>query len=170
MSLSMYAASAEVYGRMLRNLLTWLDKAEAHARARGYDSAQFLGMKLAADMLPLGSQVAIASDVARMGVARLGAVEMAAWAGPSDSFDALRARVRDAIAFIDGISPDQLAGGAAREVILPQRQGDPLHFTGKTFLQLWSLPNFFFHVTTTYALLRHAGVELGKTDYLGPLA
>ena len=170
MSLSMYAASAEVYGRMLRNLLTWLDKAEAHARARGYDSAQFLGMKLAADMLPLGSQVAIASDVARMGVARLGAVEMAAWTGPSDSFDGLRARVREAIAFIDGISPDQLAGSAAREVILPQRQGDPLHFTGKTFLQLWSLPNFFFHVTTTYALLRHAGVELGKTDYLGPLA
>lgn len=165
----MYAASAEVYVRMLRNLLTWLDKAEGHAKARGFDSGVFLGTKLAPDMLSFGKQVAIASEVARLAVARLGAIDLPAAQGSDESFDGLRVRVRDAIAFVEGVSPEQLAGSAERAVILPQRHGDPLHFTGQTFLQQWSLPNFFFHVTTAYALLRQAGVELGKADYLGPM-
>ncbi len=165
----MYAASAEVYVRMLRNLLTWLDKAEGHAKARGFDSGVFLGTKLAPDMLSFGKQVAIASEVARLAVARLGAIDLPAAQGSDESFDGLRVRVRDAIAFVEGVSPEQLAGSAERAVVLPQRHGDPLHFTGQTFLQQWSLPNFFFHVTTAYALLRQAGVELGKADYLGPM-
>lgn len=165
----MYAASAEVYVRMLRNLLTWLDKAEGHAKARGFDSGVFLGTKLAPDMLSFGKQVAIASEVARLAVARLGAIDLPAAQGSDESFDGLRVRVRDAIAFVEGVSPEQLAGSADRAVVLPQRHGDPLHFTGQTFLQQWSLPNFFFHVTTAYALLRQAGVELGKADYLGPM-
>jgi hypothetical protein len=169
MSLSMYAASAEVYVRMLRNLLTWLDKAEGHAKARGFDSGVFLGSKLSPDMLSFGKQVAIASEVARLAVARLGGLDLPAAQGTDDSFDGLRVRVQDAIAFVEGVSPEQLAGSAERAVVLPQRQGDPLHFTGQTFLQQWSLPNFFFHVTTAYALLRQAGVELGKADYLGPM-
>ncbi|WP_310565275.1 DUF1993 domain-containing protein [Hydrogenophaga sp.] len=169
MSFSMYAASAEVYVRMLRNLLTWLDKAEGHAKARGFDSGVFLGTKLAPDMLSFGKQVAIASEVARLAVARLGAIDLPAAQGSDESFDGLRVRVRDAIAFVEGVSPEQLAGSAERAVVLPQRHGDPLHFTGQTFLQQWSLPNFFFHVTTAYALLRQAGVELGKADYLGPM-
>lgn len=165
----MYAASAEVYVRMLRNLLTWLDKAEGHAKARGFDNGVFLGTKLAPDMLSFGKQVAIASEVARLAVARLGAIDLPAAQGSDESFDGLRVRVRDAIAFVEGVSPEQLAGSAERAVVLPQRHGDPLHFTGQTFLQQWSLPNFFFHVTTAYALLRQAGVELGKADYLGPM-
>lgn len=170
MSLSMHAASAEVYVRMLHNLLTWLDKAEEHARARGYDGGAYLSTKLSPDMLSFTKQVSIASEVARLGVARLGAVDLPAAQSSDDSFDGLRLRVRDAIAFVDGVSPEQLEGSAGREVILPQRQGDPLHFTGQTFLQQWSLPNFFFHVTMAYALLRQAGVALGKADYLGPMA
>lgn len=166
----MYAASAEIYARMLRNLLTWLDKAEGHAQARSFDSAAFLNTKLSPDMLAFGKQVAIASEVARLAVARLGAVELPAAQGSDESFEGLRARVRDAIDFVEGVSPQQLAGSAERAVILPQRQGDPLYFTGQTFLQQWSLPNFFFHVTTVYALLRQAGVELGKADYLGAMA
>jgi len=140
----MYAASAEVYVRMLRNLLTWLDKAEGHAKARGFDSGVFLGTKLAPDMLSFGKQVAIASEVARLAVARLGAIDLPAAQGSDESFDGLRVRVRDAIAFVEGVSPEQLAGSAERAVVLPQRHGDPLHFTGQTFLQQWSLPNFFF--------------------------
>jgi hypothetical protein len=140
----MYAASAEIYARMLRNLLTWLDKAEGHAQARSFDSAAFLNTKLSPDMLTFGKQVAIASEVARLAVARLGAVELPAAQGSDESFEGLRARVRDAIDFVEGVSPQQLAGGAERPVVVPQRQGDPLHFTGQTFLQQWSLPNFFF--------------------------
>ena len=103
-------------------------------------------------------------------VARLGAVELPAAQGSDESFEGLRVRVRDAIGFVEGVSPQQLAGSAERPLVVPQRQGDPLHFTGQTFLQQWSLPNFFFHVTTAYALLRQAGVELGKADFLGAMA
>ena len=170
MSLSMHAASAEIYARMLRNLLTWLDKAEGHAQARSFDSAAFLNTKLSPDMLTFGKQVAIASEVARLAVARLRAVELPAAQGSDESFEGLRVRVRDAIGFVEGVSPQQLAGSAERPLVVPQRQGDPLHFTGQTFLQQWSLPNFFFHVTTAYALLRQAGVELGKADFLGAMA
>lgn len=169
MSISMYAASADVYVRMLGNLLAWLDKAEGHANARGFDSGVFLSTKLSPDMLSFGKQVAIASEVARLAVARLGGLELPAAQGSDESFEGLRLRVRDAIHFVESVSPEQLAGSAGRAVVLPQRQGDPLHFTGQTFLQQWSLPNFFFHVTTAYALLRQAGVPLGKADYLGPM-
>lgn len=166
----MYAASAEIYARMLRNLLEWLDKAESHAQARGFDSAAFLSTKLSPDMLSFGKQVTIASDVARLGVARLADIELPAAQGSDESFAGLRARVRGAIDFVESVSPQQLAKSAEIALTLPQRQGDPLHFTGQTFLQQWSLPNFFFHVTTAYALLRQAGVNLGKADYLGAMA
>lgn len=109
MSLSMHAASAEIYARMLRNLLTWLDKAEGHAQARSFDSAAFLNTKLSPDMLTFGKQVAIASEVARLAVARLGAVELPAAQGSDESFEGLRVRVRDAIGFVEGVSPQQLA-------------------------------------------------------------
>lgn len=167
MSLSMYAASAEVYVRMLRNLLTWLDKAQAHAQNRGFDSGVFLSTKLSPDMLAFSKQVVIASEVARLAIARLGLLELPPPQGSEDSFDGLPARVQDAIDFVEGVLPEQLLGSDERAVVLPQRHGEPLHFTGQTLLQQWSLPNFFFHVTTAYALLRQAGVELGKADYLG---
>lgn len=170
MSLSMHAASADIYVRLLSNLLTWLDKAEAHAKARGFDSGVFLSSKLSPDMLSFAKQVTIASEVARLGVARLGAIDLPAAQASDDSFEGLRLRVSDAIGFVESVSPEQLEGSAERAVVLAQRQGDPLHFTGQTFLQQWSLPNFFFHVTMAYALLRQAGVALGKADYLGPMA
>lgn len=168
MSIPMHAASVAICTRQLNNLLTWLDKAEAHAGAKAFDSANYLIMRLAPDMLPFTQQVVIACEVARMVAAKLGGVDMPPWAGGADdSLQALGARVRDAVAFLDSVKPQQLDGSEARTVVLPQRKGDALHFTGETFLQRWALPNFFFHVTTTYALLRHAGVDLGKADYLG---
>ena len=166
----MHSASAEVYVRMLQNLLTWLDKAEVHAKERGFEADVLLSMKLSPDMLTFCKQVAIASEVARLAVARLGNVELPAAGGSDESFQGLRLRVQDAIKFVEGVTPEQLADSTKRAVILPQRQGDPLHFTGQTFLQRWSLPNFFFHLTTAYALLRQAGVPLGKADYLGPMS
>lgn len=169
MSLTMHAASAEVCAPMLRNLLTWLDKAEAHAKSRGFDSQVFLSTKLSPDMLAFGKQVVISSEMARITVARLAGIDLPVAQGTDESFEMLRVRVQDAITFIEGISSAQLEGSAERAVVLPQRQGDPLHFTGQTFLQQWALPSFFFHVTTTYALLRQAGVTLGKADYLGAI-
>jgi hypothetical protein len=170
MPMSMHAASVALYVRLLQNLLTWLDKAEAHALAMGFPSINYLVLRLAPDMLPFAQQVVIACEVARTGAAQLAGVEMQPWTGGADdSLQALSARVKDAIAFLEAVRPEQVAGSATREVILPQRKGDPMHFTGEGFLQRWALPNFFFHVTTTYALLRHAGVDLGKADYLGPV-
>lgn len=167
MSITMHAASADVFAPMLRNLLAWLDKAEAHAKSRGFDSQFFLNSKLSPDMLVFGKQVAIATEMARITVARLADIDLPSAQGSDESFELLRVRVHDAIAFVEGVKSTQLDGSAERAVVLPQRQGDPLHFTGQTFLQQWALPNFFFHVTTAYALLRHAGVALGKADYLG---
>ena len=168
MSIAMHAAGVAICTRQLKNLLAWLDKAEAHANTKGFPSANYLGLRLAPDMLPFTQQVVIACEVARMGAAKLASLDMPAWAGGADdSLQALSARVCDAVGFLERVTPAQLEGSEARAVVLPQRKGDPLHFTGETFLQRWALPNFFFHVTTTYALLRHAGVDLGKADYLG---
>ncbi len=168
MTISMHAASASQCSHMLRSLLTWLNKAETHADAKGFPSANYLPMRLAPDMLPFTQQVVIACEIARTCVAKLAGVDMPAWTGGADdSLQALGARVHDAVAFLESTTPGQLEGCASRAILLPQRKGDALQFTGETFLQRWALPNFFFHVTTAYALLRHAGVNLGKADYLG---
>lgn len=169
MTLSMYGASAPVFTRMLDNLLTWLDKAQAHAEAKKFDSANYLALRLAPDMLPFASQVRIASDIARLAMVRLGGGEFPRYPDDETTLEALAERVRRSIAFVQSYRAEQIDGSDAREIVHPQRGGDPLHFTGESFLLRWATPNAFFHTTTTYALLRHAGVELGKADYLGPL-
>ncbi|WP_066339392.1 DUF1993 domain-containing protein [Azohydromonas lata] len=167
MTMSMYGASAPVFERMLDNLLTWLVKAQAHAESRRFDSANYLGMRLAPDMLTFASQVRIAADVAKLAVARLAGVDAPRFPDDETTLEALAQRVRNTLAFVRSIDPRSIEGSDAREIVLPQRSAESLHFTGETFLQRWALPNFFFHATTTYALLRHAGVDLGKADYLG---
>lgn len=167
MSLSMHAASVPVFVRMLGNLLTWLDKAEAHAQARKFDVNNFVGLRLAPDMLPFSRQIQIATDTAKGCVARLAGLEVPKWDDNEATFDDLRARVRKAIDYVQSIPPSQIDGSEQREIVLPMRSGDPLRFTGENYVRFWVLPNFFFHVTTAYALLRHGGVEIGKGDYLG---
>jgi hypothetical protein len=167
MSLSMHAASVPVFVRMLGNLLTWLDKAEAHAQARKFDVNNFVGLRLAPDMLPFSRQIQIATDTAKGCVARLAGLEVPKWDDNEATFDDLRARVRKAIDYVQSIPPAQIDGSEQREIVLPMRSGDPLRFTGENYVRFWVLPNFFFHVTTAYALLRHGGVEIGKGDYLG---
>ena len=167
MTISMHSASAPVFVKMLSSLLKWLDKAEAHAQARKFDANNFLTLRLAPDMLPLARQIQIASDAAKGCMARLAGVEIPKWPDDEATLDDLRARVKKTIDYVQGVGAAQVDGSEGREVTIPLRSGDALKFDGETFLRHFALPNFYFHVTTVYALLRQAGVELGKADYLG---
>jgi hypothetical protein len=99
-------------------------------------------------------------------MARLAGVEIPKWEDNEASFADLRARVKKTIDYVQGFVPAQIDGSEGRSISVPRRVGDPLQFDGESFLKEYALPNFFFHVSMTYALLRHAGVELGKADYL----
>jgi len=166
MPLSMHAASAPMFVQMLNNMLTWLDKAEAHAKAKKFDPNNFVGMRLTPDMHPFGRQIQIASDAAKGCLSRLAGVEAPKWADDEKTLDELRERIRKTIAYAQSFSPAQLDGSETRELTLPRPDG-ALTVNGETFLKRLSLPNFFFHCTMTYALLRQGGVELGKMDFLG---
>ena len=166
MTISKHPASAPVYGRRLGNLLAWQDKAEAHAAARKFDAANYLGLRLAPDMLPFVRQIQIASDGAKGCMARLAGVEIPKWEDNEASIADLRARVQKTIDYVRSFEAAQIDGSEGREIAVPRRSGEPLKFDGESFLKHYALPNFYFHVTTAYALLRHAGVELGKADYL----
>ena len=167
MSLTMHAASAPVFVRTLSNLLAWLDKAQTHAEARKFDSANYLGLRLAPDMLPFTRQIQIATDGVKGCMARLSGREVPKWEDTESTLDELRARVNKTIEYVQSFQAADIDGSEGREILLPTRQGDPLRFTGENYLRHFVLPNFFFHATMTYALLRHAGVELGKRDFLG---
>jgi hypothetical protein len=167
MSLSMHSASAPVFSRILGNMLSWLDRAEAHAQARKFDPNNYLGLRLAPDMLPFVRQIQIVSDSAKGCMSRLAGTEIPKWEDNEASLDDLRARLRKTIEHVQSFSAAQFDGSDSRAIVVPTRSGDPLNFSGETFLMHFALPNFFFHATTTYALLRHAGVELGKADFLG---
>lgn len=167
MTISMYTASVPVFVRMLNNLSACFDKAEAHAAAKGYDPQVLVGCRLAPDMLPLARQVQIACDAAKFGAARLAGVEAPAMADTEQTVAELKDRIARTIAFVTSVPQAQIEGSDAREVQVPMRGRDPLKLTGEAYLTNFVLPNFYFHVTTAYGLLRHNGVELGKGDYLG---
>lgn len=168
MSLTMYSASVPVFERMLDNMLHWLDKAAAHAEAKKFDPAVYLSARLAADMLPFPRQVQIATDNAKGCVARLAGVENPRYEDNEATLDELRARIRKTLDFIRSVPKEKFDGADQRDIELPLRGREPLRFKGEDYLRHFALPNFYFHATTTYALLRHYGVDLGKTDYLGP--
>jgi uncharacterized protein len=167
MSISMHAASAPAFLRTLNNMLAWLDKAQAHAEARKFDSNNYLALRLAPDMLPFTRQIQIVTDGVKGCVARLSGQEVPKWDDNEASLDDLRARIRKTIDYVKSVGPAQIDGSEAKEILLPQRSGEPLKFSGENYLKHFVLPNFYFHATTTYALLRHAGVDLGKKDFLG---
>ena len=167
MALSMYSASAPVFLRLLGNMQTWLDKAAAHAEVRKFDPNNFLAMRFAPDMLPLNRQVQIASDTAKGCMARLAGVEMPKWEDNEVTLAELRARLQKTIDYVKSFTPAQIDGSDGREIVVPRRTSEPLKFDGETFLKHYAMPNFYFHTTTTYALLRHGGVEIGKADFLG---
>jgi uncharacterized protein len=166
MSVSMHTASVPVFTRMLGNMLKWLDKAEAHAQARKFDPNNYLALRLAPDMLPFVKQIQIASDGAKGCVARLAGQDVPKWDDTEVTLDELRARIRRTLDYVQSVPAEQVDGSEQREIVLAMRQGE-VRFSGQDYLLHFVLPNFYFHATTAYALLRHAGVELGKRDYLG---
>lgn len=167
MSLSMYSASVPVFQRMLANTLVWLDKAEAHAAARKFSPDAYLALRLAPDMLPFTKQIQIASDNIKGCVARLAGQEVPKWDDSETTTADLRARIRRTIDFIGAVPASAFEGAETREIVIPLRNRDPLVFSGANYLNHFALPNVYFHLTMTYALLRQAGVEVGKGDFLG---
>jgi len=168
MALDMHSASVPIFVRMLGNLVTWLDKAEAHAAAKKFEPSVYLTARFAPDMLPLPTQIQIACDAAKFCIARLAGSEAPAFADDEKTLADLRQRVAKTIDYLTSVPAAQIAGSDAKNISVPRRAG-PITMSGEAYLKHFALPNFFFHVTTTYALLRHNGVELGKMDFLGAL-
>ena len=164
----MYDHSIPVFAKMLGNLSTILDKGAKHCEAAKIDPSALLGFRLYPDMFPLTRQVQVAADQAKGCAARLAGVEVPKYEDNEKSFDDLKARIAKTIAFINGIKPDQLANSAARDVTLPLR-GNPVTFKGEWYLKHFVMPNFYFHVTTAYDILRHNGVALAKGDFIGSI-
>ena len=167
MTISMHSASVPVFVKTLGNLLTWLDKAEQYAQAKKFETSVYLTMRLAPDMFPFTRQIQIACDAAKACVSRLAGIEYVKWDDNEASFADLRERVRKTLEFVQSVDASQINGSEQREILVPKRNGDKLRFEGEAFLKHFALPNFFFHCSMTYALLRHAGVDLGKGDFLG---
>ena len=163
----MYQASAPRFVNILKNLSALLDKAQAHAEARKFDPNNFAGLRLAPDMLPLNRQVQIASDAAKACMARLAGVDVPSWEDKEVTLADLRARVQKTIDYVQSFSAAQIDGSEAKQITIPRRTSEPLVLDGESFLKHYALPNLYFHITTTYALLRQGGVEIGKADYLG---
>ena len=166
MSISMYQASLPVLIRGLTNLKVILGKAEAHAAEKQIEPTVFTTARLAPDMLPLTRQVYIASDTAKGCAARLAGVEAPKFDDVEQTFEELTARLQKTIDYLQEFKPEQIDGSETREITLKMRTG-PIEFTGLSYLLGFVLPNFYFHVTTAYDILRHNGVDLGKLDYLG---
>ena len=162
MAFGLYDVSAPVFVRALTNLSALMDKAVA----QGFDETKLLEARLAPDMRPFSSQIQLASDSAKGAVARLTGTENPSMADTETSFAELKARIDATLTFIRSVDDSAFEGGEDRDVTLKFPGGEQ-HFKGGAYLTGFALPNFFFHVTTAYAILRHAGVEIGKRDYLG---
>jgi hypothetical protein len=167
MTSPMYTHSVPVLKQMLTALKSILARADAHLAAKSIEPEALLRVRLFPDMFPLIKQVQIAADFARGISARLAGVEVPVFEGKEQSFADLDTLLDQTLAFIDGLAAAQFEGSEVKEVVL--RPGTPKEkkLSGQAYLSNYGLPQFFFHVTTTYALLRHNGVEIGKRDYMG---
>lgn len=166
MTISMYSASIPALKRSLNGLAAILGKAEEHAKSRKIDPGVLLGARLYPDMFPLIKQVQIATDNAKGCAARLAGSEIPRYDDNETSFAELAARIAKTIAFLDTFGPEQIDGSEGRDISL-QAGGQTYEFKGLPYLTGWVLPNFYFHVATAYAILRHNGVEISKKDFLG---
>ena len=166
MTLSMFHASIPVSIRALSNLAEVLKKGQAHAKSKGVEDSTMLQTRLVPDMLPLVKQVQIACDMAARGAARLAGVEPMSFEDNEVTFEQLFARIQRAVDYVKSFKPEQIDGSEPRDIQLKTRNGE-MHFEGQAYLLHFVLPNLFFHCTTAYAILREAGTELGKQDFLG---
>jgi uncharacterized protein len=168
MSLSMYQASIPAFVQMLNNIAAILDKAEAHAGNRKIDPEVLLNYRLAPDMLPFVRQIQIAADLAKGAVARLAGVEVPKHDDTEKTFADLKARLAKTVAFVQSFKPSEIDGSEDRDIRLTLGE-HTMSFKGQPYLVHFVLPNFYFHCTTAYDILRHGGVELGKRDFIGAI-
>ena len=165
--MSMYQASIPQFTKMLTNLSNILKKGEEFAKAKGVDDAVLVSeCRLAPDMFPLSKQIQIACDQVKNGMARLASIEPPKFEDNETTFAQLQDRIAKTIDFANSLKPAQVDGTEAKEIKFSIREWN-FEFVGEQYLLTWIIPNFYFHVTTAYAILRHNGVEIGKTDYLG---
>ena len=166
MTISMYDLAVPVATHMLKGFSRILDKAEAHCAARKIDPQALLTDRLYPDMLPFTSQVQIACDFAKGMSARLAGVEVPSHPDNEKSFPELKARIAKTLDFIATLKPEQFNGSESRTITFKAGSRE-FSFPGAHYLQAFVLPNFYFHLTTAYGILRHNGVELGKLDFMG---
>jgi hypothetical protein len=169
MAIGMYSASVPVYQRQLGAISKILEKGSAWAAAKKVDEAVLLGTRLIPDMLPLSRQVQIACRFAEESTARLAGAEVPkAPENAEKTLGELRGPIDAVLGYIKAFKPDQLNGSESREIVLTIG-GNPLKLTGEQYLEHFAMANFYFHCTTTHAILRHCGVEIGKRDFIGGL-
>jgi hypothetical protein len=166
MSISMYQASVPRFVNILGNLANILDKAQAHVDAKKLADATLTSYRLFPDMLPMSTQVQIACDTAKGVVARLAGMEIPIYDDNEKTLADLKARVVKTIAFIQSVTPEQIDGTEDKDIVTKRGEKET-HYKGMQFLLGHAIPNFYFHITTAYNILRHNGVEIGKRDFLG---
>ena len=166
MSLTMHQASVPAFRRTLRALSVILDKADAHAAASKIEPSVLLSARLFPDMFALAKQVQLTCDFAKNGVARLSGVDAPKFEDKEASFPDLKARITATLGFIESLKGGQVDGTEEKRITLTIA-GTERHFSGRDYLLYFVLPNFYFHATTAYDILRHNGVALGKRDYMG---
>lgn len=166
MTISMYQASVPRFVNILSNLSDILEKAQTHAESKKIDASVLPNFRLAPDMLPMTSQVQIACDSAKGLVARLSGVTAPVFEDNEKTLGELKERIAKTIAFLQSVPADAIDGTEDKDIVVKRGEKET-HYKGLQFLLGYAVPNFYFHVTMTYAILRHNGVEIGKRDYLG---
>lgn len=169
MTISMYSASVPLLKQVLHSLDALLSKAETHVKEKKIDPTAILQARLFPDMFPFTRQVQIASDNAKGIAARLAGVEVPSYPDTEQSFEELHVRLAKTLAFLDTIKPEQVDGSEERHIVVYKGTPYEMQFNGHTYLVNYGLPNFLFHVTTAYGLLRHNGIDVGKKDFIGQI-
>lgn len=164
---TLYNASVPVFKQLLTALSDVLSKAEAHATEKKIDPAVFLQSRLYPDMFPLVRQVQIAADFAKSVPSRLAGIEVPAYDDSEQTFAELQTRIKNTLKILEGITAAQIDGKESLEIVLRPNTPKEKKLSGETYLLSYGLPQFFFHVTTAYAILRHNGLEVGKRDFMG---
>jgi hypothetical protein len=166
MKITMHAMSVDIFVPVLTHLSTLLDKGLAHASAKKFEPSVLVNARLAPDMFPLSRQIQIACDAAKNGSARLAGQEAPRFEDKESTLEELRSRIARTIDYLKTLSASAFEGGEDRVIKIPVQERT-IEMQGLPYLQTWALPNFYFHVVATYAILRHNGVEIGKGDFLG---
>ena len=164
-----FSMSVQDFAIGLNALSAVLDKGAAHAAAKKIDPAVLLQSRLAPDMFPLVRQVQIACDMVKNGFSRLCGVEPPVFEDNETTFDQLKARIAKTVAYAKTLEGKQIDGSADREITFPLGPTNKGHMKGDDYLKHFVLPNFYFHITAAYAILRHCGVDIGKRDFLGAI-